>query len=91
MIQVTLKESQRVLLELAKVVCEIAERHEIHVFMVGGTMLGAIRHKGFIPWDDDMDFGVTYNHYFELIDILKKELPIREASARRNLADPQMD
>lgn len=73
--QVTLKESQHILLELAKEVCKIAERHKIPVFMVGGTMLGAIRHKGFIPWDDDMDFGVTYNHYFELIDILKKELP----------------
>lgn len=73
--QVTLKESQRILLELAKEVCKIADKHGIPVFMVGGTMLGAIRHKGFIPWDDDMDFGVTYNHYFELIDILKKELP----------------
>ena len=75
--QIDLKGSQRILLELAKEVCRIAERHGIPVFMVGGTMLGAIRHKGFIPWDDDMDFGVTYNHFFELISILKKELPVR--------------
>lgn len=75
--QIDLKGSQHILLELAKEVCRIADRHGIPVFMVGGTMLGAVRHKGFIPWDDDMDFGVTYNHYFELIDILKKELPER--------------
>lgn len=75
--QISLKESQSILLELAKVVRDIAERHGIPFFMVGGTMLGAIRHKGFIPWDDDMDFGVTYDHYFELINTLKAELPKR--------------
>lgn len=75
--QISLKESQSILLELAKVVRDIASRHGIPFFMVGGTMLGAIRHKGFIPWDDDMDFGVTYDHYFELINILKAELPER--------------
>ena len=65
------------LLDLAKAVRDVANRHEIPFFMVGGTMLGAIRHKGFIPWDDDMDFGVSYDHYFELIKILKAELPER--------------
>jgi len=73
--QINLKQSQQILLNIAKEVCWIGEKHNIPIFMVGGTMLGAIRHKGFIPWDDDMDFGVTYNHYFEFIDILKKELP----------------
>ena len=73
--QISLKESQSILLGIAKVVSDIASQHGIPFFMVGGTMLGAIRHKGFIPWDDDMDFGVTYDHYFELINILKAELP----------------
>ena len=75
--QISLKESQSILLEMAKVVRDIASQHGIPLFMVGGTMLGAIRHKGFIPWDDDMDFGVTYDHYFELINLLKAELPER--------------
>ena len=75
--QISLKESQSILLEMAKVVRDIASQHGIPLFMVGGTMLGAIRHKGFIPWDDDMDFGVTYDHYFELINLLKAELSER--------------
>lgn len=75
--KINLKQSQGLLLEIAKVVDDICDRHNIPFFMVGGTMLGAVRHKGFIPWDDDMDFGVTYDHYFELIEILKKELPER--------------
>lgn len=73
--KINIKESQNRLKELAVVVNEICDRYAIPFFMVGGTMLGAVRHQGFIPWDDDMDFGVTYDRYFELIDVLNKELP----------------
>ena len=64
-----------ILLETAKVVVAICEQHDIPIFMIGGTMLGAVRHKGFIPWDDDMDFGVYSSDYNRLLDILKTELP----------------
>lgn len=73
--KIYIKEIQKRLLSLAKVVNDICERHDIPLYMVGGTMLGAIRHKGFIPWDDDMDFAVTYDHYKKLQDILRSELP----------------
>lgn len=63
------------LLDIAVIVDELCEKHGIPFYMISGTMLGAIRHKGFIPWDDDMDFAVPYQHYFDLTSILNKELP----------------
>lgn len=62
-------------LAIAKEFDRICVKHNIPYYMLGGSMLGAIRHKGFIPWDDDMDFGVPIEHFYELIGILEKELP----------------
>lgn len=62
-------------LAIAKEFDKICTRHQIPYYMLGGTMLGAIRHKGFIPWDDDMDFGVPIEYYQELINCLESELP----------------
>ena len=63
------------LLGIAKEFDRICVKHNIPYYMIGGTMLGAIRHKGFIPWDDDRDFGVPIEHFYKLIAILEKELP----------------
>ena len=62
------------LLSIAINVDKICSKHDIPLFMISGTMLGAIRHYGFIPWDDDMDFAVPYEHYDKLINVLKDEL-----------------
>ena len=70
----TINEVHSILLNIAKAFSEICERHHIPYFMIGGTMLGAVRHKGFIPWDDDMDFGVYSEDYERLQDCLIKEL-----------------
>lgn len=61
-------------LAIAKEFDRICVKHNIPYYMIGGTMLGAVRHKGFIPWDDDMDFGVPFEYFHELIGILEKEL-----------------
>ena len=53
----------------------ICKRHNIEYWLDFGTCLGAYRHKGFIPWDDDIDIGMKRNNYNKIINILKSELP----------------
>lgn len=54
---------------------EIAKRHNIRVWVDYGTLLGTVRHKGYIPWDDDADVCVMRADYLNLIRHLKEELP----------------
>lgn len=62
-------------LEVFEVVVTICKKHNLTYFCDGGTLLGAIRHKGFIPWDDDIDICFRRKEYNQLIQILPKELP----------------
>lgn len=73
--KIDIKECHDRLLVIAEAINSICEKHSIPFFMLGGSMLGAVRHGGFIPWDDDMDFGVPYQYYYQLMDALEKELP----------------
>ncbi len=71
----TLNDVHQRLLEIASVFHRLCEKHGIPYYMLGGSMLGAIRHKGFIPWDDDMDFGIPREHYVRFVEVAVKELP----------------
>lgn len=76
MVKITdIKEIQKRLLAIAKTFHQICISENIPYCMIGGTMLGTIRHRGFIPWDDDMDFGVPRAYYQQLIEILERQLP----------------
>ena len=54
---------------------EICNRHGLRYYVTDGTLIGAIRHKGFIPWDDDFDMSMPRPDYEKFIEIAKKELP----------------
>ncbi|MCR5556080.1 MAG: LicD family protein [Butyrivibrio sp.] len=56
-------------------VLEIAARHKIPVWLDYGSLLGAVRHKGYVPWDDDIDICAMRSDYMRLLFILEKELP----------------
>lgn len=62
------------LLKLAKLFHTILLQEGVPYYMIGGTMLGAVRHEGFIPWDDDMDFGVPRPYYEIARHALKMQL-----------------
>ncbi len=64
-------------LEILYIIDDICQRHNITYFADWGTLLGAIRHKGFIPWDDDIDITMKREDHNRFIEIAKKELPER--------------
>lgn len=69
-----LKRVQEIQRELIREVKRICQKCGIHFNMVGGTMLGAIRHKGYIPWDDDADIGFLRTEYEKFREACKTEL-----------------
>lgn len=61
-------------MDIIKEVLAICEKHGFTYYMLGGTMLGAIRHQGFIPWDDDIDLGMPRKDYERFLEVAPKEL-----------------
>lgn len=69
----TTREVQLLELEILKAFDAFAKKHSIPYHLAYGTLLGAVRHKGFIPWDDDIDVLVPRPEYERLLDLLESE------------------
>ncbi len=71
--EITLAEQKKIMLEMMKDFDAFCSAHGLCYFLTGGSMLGAVRHKGFIPWDDDIDVGLPRKDYEKLIRIYNEE------------------
>lgn len=67
----TLEEIQHELKEMLGELIKFLKKENINYFVWAGTFLGAVRHKGFIPWDDDVDLAMTRPEYNKLLEYLK--------------------
>jgi len=73
--ETTLRQAQFIMLRMLRIIDDICRRHNLTYWFCSGTLLGAVRHKGFIPWDDDLDIAMMRPDFEKFIEIAKKELP----------------
>ena len=73
--EIQLKQLKNIELNILKIFEMICEKENIEYFMAGGTLLGAVRHKGFIPWDDDIDIVMKRAEYNSFLKVCDKYLP----------------
>ena len=74
-IDTTMKTLWAAELEVLQKIAEVCDKYGLKWYAAYGTLLGAIRHEGFVPWDDDMDIWLLRNDYNILMSVLHKELP----------------
>ncbi|MFO7867935.1 MAG: LicD family protein [Bacteroidales bacterium] len=68
-----LQKIQAIQLQMLVFIDEVCRKYNIQYWISGGTLIGAVRHGGYIPWDDDIDISLLYTDYFKLIAALKQE------------------
>jgi len=69
------KQVQRVLLMMLKDIDETCRENGLDYTLIGGTAIGCVRHKGFIPWDDDVDIAMTRADYEKFLSAITKKYP----------------
>ena len=81
-----LEKLHRIQLEILEDFTKVCEKYNFTYFGVYGTAIGAVRHQGFIPWDDDIDVGMLRSDYDKFFDVFEKEL-----GEKYSLLTPEVD
>ena len=74
----TLRRAQLRMLDILKFIDKVCRDNGLKYWLEGGTLLGAVRHGGFIPWDDDTDIAMTREDSMKLVKILRRHNPSDE-------------
>ena len=87
--KLNLKDIQQIELSMLLVIDEFCRQQGLRYYLVGGTLLGAIRHKGFIPWDDDIDIGMPRPDFEKFVKLApeyfaKKNLSVQNGDGKNN-------
>ncbi|WP_167859373.1 LicD family protein [Paenibacillus cymbidii] len=72
--KVSIRDIQLKLLDIIDYIDELCKKNKIQYFLIGGSALGAVRHKGFIPWDDDFDIAMTNENYLKFLKVCEEQL-----------------
>jgi len=73
LVSAKMKRIWAVLLDMYLSFAEVCEKHGLKFFLIGGSLLGAIRHNGFIPWDDDLDVGMMRDDYEKFLSLANEQ------------------
>ena len=71
--ELSLAEVKKIEIEILDYIVSVCEANNLRYFLAGGTLLGAVRHGGFIPWDDDIDINMPRPDYDKLVEIMKEK------------------
>lgn len=82
-----LTQLKSVFVEIFKDICYACQKHHLQVMLSGGACLGAVRHNGFIPWDDDMDIMLMRHDYDRLPEVLSQEFGNKYKCVGPNISD----
>lgn len=84
-----LRQHQLRMLGMLEYLDRVCRKHGIPYWLSSGTLIGAVRHGGFIPWDDDVDIEMMDSDYRRLLDMLAEEAPAGDYAVQTTATDPE--